>query len=105
MSRLIMVAAMGAMVAMPVMAEDIEVRMGGQAYAPSVIEARVGDTLVFINDDDTNHDVFIPTVGYATDLGRQEPQTEARMTLGQPGVFDVECVFHPHMTARVVVTP
>ena len=86
-------------------AEEITVGMAGMAYAPAVVEAKVGDTIVFENDDDTAHDVFIPTVGFAADLGKQDPLASARLLLGRAGVFDVECVLHAGMHARVIVTP
>jgi plastocyanin len=59
----------------------------------------------FVNDDDIDHNVFVPTVGHAVDLGRQEPGSEATLTLGRPGTFEVECVFHPHMLTTVHVEP
>lgn len=86
-------------------AAEHQIRMGGSHYHPAVVEARVGDTLVFVNDDGEAHDVFVPTVAVSTDLGKQDPGTSARLTLMRPGAFDVECVFHPDMIARVVVKP
>ena len=86
-------------------AEEIRISMAGAAYAPAVVEAKIGDTLVFDNDDDVAHDVFIPTVGFAVDLGRQDPLTQTALSLGRLGMFDVECVLHPGMHARVVVGP
>lgn len=97
-------AAMGLMAATG-HAEEIRITMAGSGYAPAVIEARVGDVLVFDNDDDVAHNVFIPTVGFATDLGKQDAFTQASMPLGKAGVFDVECVLHDHMHVRVVVRP
>lgn len=79
--------------------------MAGMAYEPAIVEAKVGDTLIFTNDDSVAHDVFVPTVGFATDLGSQEPGEETTLTLGKAGAFDVECVFHGHMHLRIVVTP
>ena len=105
MRAALILAALGSLTASAGHGEEIQISMAGQAYAPAVTEASVGDTIVFINDDDTSHDVFIPTVGFATDLGKQDAFAETRLTLGQPGAFDVECVFHDHMHARVVVTP
>jgi len=82
-----------------------EIRMAGSQYDPAITEARVGDTLVFVNNDVDAHNVFVPTVAFSTDLGKQDPDKPARLLLTKPGTFEVECVFHPGMTARVVVTP
>src|SRR5688572_3804546 len=82
-----------------------EIRMAGSHYRPALVEARVGDTLVFLNDDLEAHNVFVPTVALSTDLGKQDPAQPARLLLTRPGTFDVECVFHASMTSRVVVYP
>ena len=79
------------------------VHMSGSNYAPSEIDGRVGDTIRFVNDDTVNHDVFVPTVGFGIDLGRQEPGDEQTMTLGKAGAFEAECVFHGHMLLTVSV--
>ncbi len=87
----------------PASAADITVTMAGGAYQPAKISAAVGDTIRFRNDDDADHNVFVPTVGHALDLGKQEPGQEAVLTLGKSGTFDVECVFHPGMLTIVEV--
>jgi plastocyanin len=86
-------------------AAEHTVHMLGSAYSPAAIEAKVGDTLLFVNDHHDAHDVFVPTVAFSTDLGKQDPGKPARLLLTMPGTFEVECVFHQHMTARVVVRP
>lgn len=101
---LILVAA-GSMAAAASQAEEHRIGMAGMAYAPAIVEAKVGDVLLFVNDDTEAHNAFVPTVGFATDLGKQDPGSEARLALMKPGVFDVECVIHPGMHARVVATP
>lgn len=89
--------------ALPAMAVEHTVRMSGADYVPNRIEASVGDTIRFINDDGMNHDVFVPTSGHGVDLGRQEPGDERIMSLGKPGTFEAECVFHGHMLLTVSV--
>lgn len=81
------------------------VRMAGHAYEPAALQARVGDTIRFVNDDADWHNVFVPTAGFALDLGKQEQGVEAALTLTQPGVFEVECVQHLPMLLTVEVTP
>jgi plastocyanin len=85
-------------------AAEHHIHMAGSSYTPATIEARVGDTLVFTNDDGDAHNVFVPTVAFSTDLGKQDPGKVARLVLIQPGTFEVECVFHQHMTVRVNVS-
>lgn len=79
-----------------------EVRMLGSNYSPARIEARVGDNLRFVNDDDETHAVFVPTRGFAANLGIQAPNQTRDHALTAPGRFEVECVPHPQM--KLVVT-
>ncbi len=81
------------------------VTMKGETYQPPTLAARVGDTLRFVNDDNEAHNVFVPTVGHAFDLGKQETGESRTITIGKPGRFEVECVIHSHMLMTVEVTP
>jgi plastocyanin len=81
------------------------VRMTGNAYAPASLSAKVGDTIRFVNEDSDWHDVFVPTAGFALDLGKQEQAAETILTLTRPGTFEVECVHHLPMLLTVEVAP
>jgi plastocyanin len=87
----------------PGMAEEFPITMAGMAYAPPTIAAKVGDTLVLTNDDATDHNVFVATVGHAVDLGTQKPGETRQLALGKVGRFEIECVIHPDMKAVVEV--
>lgn len=91
--------------AAPAWAGERVVTMAGSEYRPAELRARIGERIRFVNDDETAHNVFVPTVGHAVDLGRQDPGQEAVLELGKAGVFEVECVFHPHMVMTVEVAP
>ena len=97
------IAAVALTAAIPASAAEHLVRMADAGYVPAQISGRVGDTLRFVNEDSINHTVFVPTSGFGIDLGQQEPGDERTMTLGKPGVFEVECVFHGHMLLTVSV--
>jgi plastocyanin len=84
-------------------AAEITVLMSNHEYQPTQVAASVGDTIRFVNNDGTDHNVFIPTAGFASDLGKQEPGQEKTLTVGKTGKFDVECVFHPGMLTTVEV--
>lgn len=81
------------------------VAMREGAYRPDRLQAGAGDTLRFVNEDAVAHEVFVPTVGFAVDLGRQEPGEERVLPLGRAGRFEVECVFHQDMLMVVEVAP
>lgn len=92
-----------ALVAANAGAAEITVSMDGAAYQPVQVNAAVGDTLRFVNNDTVKHDVFVPTADHAFDLGALEPGEERRLTLRKAGTFEVECVFHPEMLSKVEV--
>ncbi|MDX6751714.1 cupredoxin domain-containing protein [Geminicoccaceae bacterium 1502E] len=81
------------------------VAMKDGAYAPDRVRAKAGDTIRFVNGDTVDHEVFVPTVGFAVDLGKQEPGKEAVLRLGKAGSFEAECVFHQNMLLEVEVAP
>lgn len=91
--------------AVPASAETIAVTMAGKTYHPAKIQARVGDTLVFNNDDTVNHWVFVATRNYAFDLGNQKSGEVRRYNVRQAGTFEIESVLHEAMTATVEVKP
>jgi plastocyanin len=95
--------AAGVLTAAPAAAAEHVIRMADQQYTPAEISAAKGDSLRFVNDDETAHEVFVPTVSFGLDLGKQEPGEERTTVLGQRGAFEVECVFHPHMLLTVTV--
>ena len=99
--RLMFAAAL--LTAAPAEAAEHVIRMAGQQYEPAEIKAAKGDSIRFVNDDDTAHDVYVPTVGFGLDLGKQEPGEERAIRLAKDGSFEVECVFHPHMLLTVTV--
>ena len=103
MKLLIQTAFIATTLASPAAAEEFVVTMVGSNYSPSSIGASIGDTIRFVNDDATDHNVFVPTASHALDLGKQEPGAEAELILRTPGGFEVECVFHAHMLLQVEV--
>lgn len=85
--------------------QTIRVGMLGSSFAPATIQARVGDSLRFVNDDFEDHTVFVPTRGFGIDLGVLKPGGEAGFTVGRAGSFRVECVNHAKMLMTVEVRP
>jgi plastocyanin len=79
------------------------VRMAGSTYAPALINARVGDTIRFENDDTEIHIVYVPTFGHGINLGGPRPSQSVEMRLGKAGTFRVECVPHANMLVTVNV--
>ncbi|MGE0723137.1 MAG: cupredoxin domain-containing protein [Alphaproteobacteria bacterium] len=84
-------------------AADHVVSMNSETYSPKLLKAKVGDRLVFDNDDTEDHAVFVPTVGFGVDLGGQKPGEKRSLPLRRAGTFDVECVLHENMKMTVEV--
>lgn len=83
-----------------VRAETIRVTVEKMAFVPAQIQARVGDTIEWINKDILVHtatvkdgwEVLIPAKKTASLVGREV------------GQVDYYCRFHPNMKGRISVT-
>ncbi|MBI3706987.1 MAG: cupredoxin domain-containing protein [Proteobacteria bacterium] len=84
-------------------ASEIKVGMGGAAYAPKAIKAKVGDTIAFTNDDFTDHWVYVPTLGYQVSRAGLKQGETFKLVVAKPGSFDVGCAVHANMWATVTV--
>jgi plastocyanin len=102
--RLTLAAGAFALVAGTASAGEHKIGMVGQQYAPKQVAAKLGDTLVFNNDDFENHVVFSPSFGHGFDLGAQKPGEMKKLEVKKEGPFEVECVIHPGMMTKVTVS-
>ena len=98
------VAVVGVTAALPAAGAEYTVSLKGTTFQPPTVNAKVGDTLKFINDDSVDHEMFVPTKGFGVDLGMQKPPTVSELKLAKQGSFEVECVIHPHMVLKVNVS-
>ena len=98
--RLLSLAAL-ALKAMPAAAATVQVTIDKLVFSPASVEAKVGDTIEWVNKD-----VFAHT---ATVKGGWEvmipPKKSASLTLKAAGAVDYFCRFHPNMKGRLVVAP
>jgi len=88
-------------IAAPVKAETIQVTIDKLVFSPATVEAKVGDTIEWVNKD-----VFAHT---ATVKGGWEvmipPKSKGKITLKEAGAVDYFCRFHPNMKGHLDVTP
>ena len=88
-----------AIAATPAAAETIQVTIDKLVFSPATVEAKVGDTIEWVNKD-----VFAHT---ATVKGGWEvmipPKKTASLTLKAAEAVDYFCRFHPNMKGRLVV--
>jgi plastocyanin len=81
-------------------AETITVTVAKMAFSPAEIEAKVGDTIEWVNKD-----MFAHT---ATVKGAWEVMLPVKksgsITVDKPGTVDYFCRFHPNMKGRITVS-
>lgn len=70
----------------------------GRHYMPTDLFLHRGDTITLRNEDESvTHHAFIEADRFSFDAGDQEPGTESRLTLAEPGDFVIQCGIHPKM--------
>lgn len=80
-----------------------KIGMMNSTYGPGAISAKVGDTVVFDNDDYENHWVYSPTVDHQMSKAGIKPGEKFELLLGKPGKFLVLCALHTKMTTTITV--
>ncbi|WP_119418337.1 cupredoxin domain-containing protein [Desertibaculum subflavum] len=94
---------LGAGAALAAAGNEIKVSMVGSTYAPGEVKAKVGDTLVFSNDDFTTHWVYVPTQGYQVSRAELKEGETFKLSLRRAGSFRVACGLHENMVMTVTV--
>ncbi|RWL77864.1 MAG: amicyanin [Mesorhizobium sp.] len=87
--------------ASPAFAATIEVTIDKLVFSPASVQAKVGDTIEWMNNDVFAHtatvkggwDVTIPA------------KSKGKITLKTAGAVDYFCRFHPNMKGHVEVAP
>ncbi|MDJ0639206.1 MAG: plastocyanin/azurin family copper-binding protein [Paracoccaceae bacterium] len=80
-----------------------KIMQAGKKFSERRITISVGDTLNFVNDDGTTHNVHSNSAGHEFDLGAQAPGTESSHVFSKPGKVKVRCAIHPKMKIDVNV--
>ncbi len=75
-----------------------------KSFSVGVVRAKVGDVVLFRNDDGVFHNIFSLTSGLGFDLGAYAPGSSRQVTLDKPGRIDVECAIHPRMKMVIDVS-
>ena len=74
-----------------------------QTFVPHVLAITVGTTVDFPNSDLTFHNVFSLSKTKAFDLGRYSRGKSKAVRFDRPGVVQVFCDIHSHMSAYILV--
>ena len=84
---------------------DHVVSQKNKAFSTAALSVRVGEKVVFRNDDAVPHNVFSATAGSTFNLKSQAPGAESQTTFEKAGTVEVRCAFHPAMKLTVTVAP
>ncbi|MEH6405529.1 MAG: cupredoxin domain-containing protein [Sneathiella sp.] len=84
-------------------AEELVVSQKKKRFDPALLNAKLGDTVLFDNDDRYAHNLFSETLGFEFNIRKQMPGDKHEMTLDKLGNFVVGCVIHPRMKMTIIV--
>jgi plastocyanin len=102
MSGRITMLAVCTLLSVPASAETIQVTIDKLVFAPAEVNAKVGDTVEWVNKDALAHTATATNGDWNVITG---PKQTGRVVLKKTGAVDYFCKYHPNMTGRVVVTP
>ncbi|MGB6349433.1 MAG: cupredoxin family copper-binding protein [Pseudolabrys sp.] len=86
----------------PAHTETIQVVIDKLVFAPIEVNAKVNDTIEWVNKDALLHTATATNGEWNISIA---PKQNARLVLNKPGAVDYFCKFHPNMKGRVVVAP
>jgi len=99
---ILLAAMLACAVCAPAQAETIAVAINNIAYAPVEISARVGDTIVWTNNDIVAHTATARDKSWDYNI---LPKKTASMTVTKAGDVEYFCRYHPNMVGRIKVSP
>ena len=82
------------------MTVDIVGQVGSQAFTPNPVNAAVGSSVAFKNDDNTIHHIVLDNG--SADFGNVSPgQTSRGVTISGSGTIGFHCTIHPSMVGTI----
>jgi plastocyanin len=75
-----------------------------KVFSESEVTLKVGDSLVFVNDDTIAHNALSMSPGNQFNLGSMKPGTSTPVTFKNAGDVQIICAMHPSMRMKVKVT-
>jgi len=80
-----------------------EMLQEGLEFRPKVLAVQAGTVVRFPNADDIQHNVLSYSTAKTFDLGRYSKGESREAVFDRPGVVDLGCEVHPHMSGYIVV--
>ena len=89
--------------AVPAAAETVRVTIDNFTFTPATLQVKAGTTVSFLNRDDIPHSVVSETGAFHSRAF--DTDESFTFTFAKVGEFPYFCGLHPHMKAKIVVTP
>jgi plastocyanin len=84
-------------------AASYQIAQRGRAFAMSQVTIAQGDTLLFTNDDEFLHQIYVDSSLINFDSNEQPPGQTIAVRFPVRGTFPVRCHIHPKMLLTVQV--
>jgi plastocyanin len=90
------------LLSVPAQAETIQVTIDKLVFAPVDVNAKVGDTVEWVNKDALAHTATATNNDWNVMIA---PKQTGKLVLKKAGTVEYFCKFHPNMKGRVIVAP
>jgi plastocyanin len=84
-------------------AQSFRVSQKGRAFNLKEITIALGDTVLFGNDDDFIHQIYVKSDNFNVDTAESYPGNSMPVVFTKRGTFEVHCHIHPKMGLVVTV--
>jgi plastocyanin len=84
-------------------AQSYRISQKGRAFNMKEITIALGDMVVFGNDDDFIHQIFVKSDNFNVDTDESAPGNTIPVVFTKRGTFEVHCHIHPKMGLLVTV--
>jgi len=84
-------------------AQNYRVSQKGRAFNLKEITIGLGDTVLFGNDDDFIHQIYVKSDSFNIDTAESYPGNTLPVMFTKRGTFEVHCHIHPKMGLVVTV--
>lgn len=84
-------------------AEPVTVTQKGLMFTPNELTVEKGQSVDFVNNDTTAHNVMVTGEGVTFNGGLQAPGGHLKYTFAKVGTYTVGCGIHPKMKLTVTV--
>jgi plastocyanin len=100
--RILLALALAGLLSVPAQAATIQITISKLVFDQGTVEAKVGDTIEWINKDVIAHTATARDGDWNVMIG---PNKTARLVLKKPGSVDYYCRFHPNMKGKLIISP